>query len=149
MKARMNNFFNIKNILLLASFFLIGSQVVSPQSKTGDLPVIDFSKSYPKKEIILQDMADIEYVPLETTDDVLLSERAVLSYVSDNYILVHEPERGDIYVFNRTGKIVSHFNHKGQSGREYIAIKDEIGSNGTIFDEKNEEIFVCITVRIL
>jgi hypothetical protein len=68
-----------------------------------------------------------------------LSGNAVLSYVSDNYILVHEIRPGPcgIYVFDRTGKIVSHFNHKGQSGREYTWI------GGTIFDEKNEEIFVC------
>ncbi|MDR1407115.1 MAG: 6-bladed beta-propeller, partial [Tannerella sp.] len=78
----------LKNLILLTSFFLTGSQVTSPQSKTGGLPVIDISKKYPDKKIRLQDIADIEYVPLETTDDVLLSDKAVLSYVSDKYMLV-------------------------------------------------------------
>ncbi|MDR0604732.1 MAG: 6-bladed beta-propeller [Bacteroidales bacterium] len=127
-----------KNLILLTSFFLMGSQVISPQSKTGDLPVIDISKKYLEKKIRLQDIADIEYIPLETADDILLSDRAVLSCVSDKYILLHEPVRGDIFVFNRTGKIYSHFNHRGQGGREYAWI-----STGTVFDEKNEEIFVC------
>ena len=130
---------NLKLILLTSSLLMVGSQLISPQSKTGDLPVIDFSKVYPKKEIRLQDIADIEYIALETTDDVLLSDKATLSYVSDKYILLHEPLRGDIYVFHRTGKIYSHFNHKGQSGREYAWME----SAGTVFDEKNEEIFVC------
>jgi hypothetical protein len=117
----------------------MGSQVISPQSKKGDLPVIDISKNYSEKKIRLQDIADIEYIPLETTDDVLLSGNAVLSCVSDKYILVHEPLRGDIFVFNRTGKIYSHFNHKGGSGREY----SWMGEAGTVFDEKKEEIYVC------
>lgn len=129
----------IYNLILLILFFFTGSQTVSPQSKKGDLPVIDFSKQYPKKEILLQDIAESEYIPLETTDDVLLGDRLVLSGISDKYILIHEPWRGNIFVFNRNGKIYSHFNHKGQSSREYAWI----GDAGTILDEKNEEIFVC------
>jgi hypothetical protein len=129
------------NFILPTLFFLIGSQVINPQSKTGDLPVIDISKSHPEKRIILQDIADIEYIPLETTDDVLLSGYAELSYVSDKYIFVYEFRPGPcgIYVFDRAGKIVSHFNHKGQSSQEYAWI----GNGGAVFDEKNEEIFVC------
>ncbi len=111
----------IKNLVLLASFFLMGSQVMSPQSKKGNLPVIDFSKNYPTKDISLQDIADTEYIPLETTRDVLLSEWAVLSSVTDKYILVYEYVQGDIFVFNRNGKIYSHFNHKGQSGQVNIS----------------------------
>ncbi|MDD3359855.1 MAG: 6-bladed beta-propeller [Parabacteroides sp.] len=127
----------IKNLVLLTLFFLMGSQVMSSQSKKGNLPVIDFSKNYPTKNIRLQDIADLEYIPLETTDDVLLSERAVLSSVTDKYILVYEYVQGDIFVFNRNGKIYAHFNHKGQSGQEYPWIRY------AIFDERNEEIFVC------
>jgi len=129
----------IRNIILLTTFsFLVIIHVISAQSKKADLPVINFSKDYPKKEIRLQDIADIEYVPLETTDDILLSGEARLSFVSEKYILVHEPRHGDIFVFNRNGKIHSHFNHKGQSGQEYTWM-----AGGAIFDEKNEEIFVC------
>ena len=54
----------IKNLVLLTLFFLMGSQVMSSQSKKGNLPVIDFSKNYPTKNIRLQDIADLEYIPL-------------------------------------------------------------------------------------
>ena len=128
-----------KHFLLMIFLFLMGSQVISSQSEKSHLPVIDISKSYPKKEIRLQDITDSEYIPLETTDDVLLGNRLALSYVSDKYILIHEPIRGNIFIFNRDGTIYSHFNHKGQSGQEYAWI----GDAGVIFDEKNEEIFVC------
>jgi hypothetical protein len=116
----------------------MGSRIISSQSKTSSLPVIDFSKSYPEKEVRLQDIADVEYVPLETTDDLLLSGEATLSCISDKYIVVYEPRLGDIYIFNRNGKIHSRFNHIGGSGQEYSWIK-----SGVIFDEKTEEIYVC------
>ena len=128
-----------QKLILLLSFFLIGTQLISSQSKKGDLPVFDFSKDYPQKKLRLQDMADIEYVPLETTDDILLGGSSVLSAITDKYILVHETRLGDIFVFDRkTGKFYSHFNHKGQGGMEYNWIE-----NGTILDEKKEEIYVC------
>lgn len=128
------------NILILFILtFLMGNQIISSQSKKSSLPIIDFSKSYSQKEICLQDIAESEYIPLETTDDILLGNRLVLSYISDKYILIHEPVRGNIFIFNRDGTIYSFFNHKGQSGQEYAWI----GDAGVVFDEENEEIFVC------
>ena len=126
-----------KVFFLVCMLLLAGSQGM--QSQSGSLPVVDLSKNYPLEKLRLQDMASVEYVPLETTDDILLSGNAALSAVGDKYILVHEFQLGDIYLFDRhTGKLKSHFNHKGGSGMEYTWIK-----NGTILDEKAEEIYVC------
>lgn len=126
-----------KVFFLVCMLLLVGSQGM--QSQSGSLPVVDLSKNYPLEKLNLQDMASVEYVPLETTDDILLSGNAALSAVGDKYILVHEFQLGDIYLFDRhTGKLKSHFNHKGGSGMEYTWIK-----NGTILDEKAEEIYVC------
>ena len=126
-----------KVFFLVCMILLAGSQGM--QSQSGSLPVVDLSKNYPLEKLRLQDMASVEYVPLETTDDILLSGNAALSAVGDKYILVHEGQLGDIYLFDRhTGKLKSHFNHKGGSGMEYTWIK-----NGTILDEKAEEIYVC------
>ena len=77
-------------------FLLTGSQIVNSQSTKGNLPVIDVLKNYPNKEIKIQDIADIEYVRLETTDDVLLSghgsisDVSQLAYVSDKFIVIYE-----------------------------------------------------------
>lgn len=126
-----------KVFFLVCMLLLAGSQGM--QSQSGSLPVVDVSKNYSLEKLRLQDMASVEYVPLETTDDILLSGNAALSAVGDKYILVHEFQLGDIYLFDRhTGKLKSHFNHKGGSGMEYTWIK-----NGTILDEKAEEIYVC------
>lgn len=136
---------NKRNLMaVFASLFLLNVQLALanfPRERDGDgdLPVFDFSKNYPEKRLCLQEIAEIEYVPLETTDEILLGGSSVLSAVTDNYILIHEERLGDIFLFDRkTGKIVSHFNHKGQSGREYNWIK-----NGTVLDEEKGEIYVC------
>ena len=41
----------------------------SSTQEKEDLIVVDVSKDYPKKELILQDLFDVEYIPLETTDE--------------------------------------------------------------------------------
>jgi len=103
------------------------------------LPIIDVSKNYPQKEIHLQSIADIEYVPLETTRTVLLDRDSRLSYLSDKYIVVWQRGQGDVFVFNRNGKIETHLNRKGRGDMEYNQMLS------VIFDEKNEEIFVFDT----
>ena len=108
------------------------------QQQAGDLPVIDITRNHPRKEIRLQDIATIEYVLLETTDDIWLSEFSTLAHVSDRYIVVLKTMCGDIFVFNRNGKIISHFNHRGQEPREYSSF----GRNSVVLDENAGEIFV-------
>ena len=41
------------------------------KQSNNDLVIVDVSKNYPKKELILQDFMDVEYVALETTDEFL------------------------------------------------------------------------------
>lgn len=86
----------IKNLILLIPFFLMGCQVEKSRSVKVDLPVIDISKQYPKEEICLQDIADSEYIPLETTDDILLSAYRLVSKKDGSLISVlniHLPKR--------------------------------------------------------
>ena len=128
----------IQTLFLLLLFIIAGCQSNDRQSNTEGIPIIDLSKNHPEKKIILQDIADVEYVPLETTDDVLLSQLSILSYVSDKYIIIHDLMQYNIYVFSRNGKIISYLNRKGQGPQEYVSISGP----GVIFDEKNEEIFV-------
>ena len=45
---------------------------------TSKLPTIDITKEYPKKKLVLQDIATAEYIPLETSDKVLLNGVATL-----------------------------------------------------------------------
>ncbi|MDH6359015.1 6-bladed beta-propeller, partial [Parabacteroides sp. PF5-9] len=38
---------------------------------TGEFITVDVSIKYPKKELILQDFLDVEYIPLETKDEFI------------------------------------------------------------------------------
>jgi hypothetical protein len=75
-------------------------------------------------------------VPLETTDDVLLDKISGIVHVSDERIVVSNYHLGDVFIFDRQGKILSFFNHKGQSGTEYTYISQ------IVYDEKNREVYI-------
>ena len=59
------------NIILSAILLVMFVGCKDSKHLNDDLIHIDLSKSYPKKELILQDFMDVEYIPLETTDDFL------------------------------------------------------------------------------
>ncbi len=106
------------------------------QKESDGLIRVDVSKSYPKKELILQDLFDIEYVPLETTDEMLTEGH--IQYISDNYMIFKNLGRmaGEIFIFDRQGKAVRKINRLGQSGEEYLNIL------GIDYDEQADELFV-------
>lgn len=101
-----------------------------------DLIIVDVSKSYPEKELILQDLMDVEYIALETSDEFLT--QGLVKDVGKEYVLVtNRTNDGDILLFDRqTGKGVRKINRKGQGAEEYPRIQ------GIILDEANGEIFV-------
>ena len=107
------------------------------QKESDGLIRVDVSKSYPKKELILQDLFDIEYVPLETTDEFITTGN--VRAVGEKIIVTKNNGRldGDIFLFDRTtGKGILHFDHLGQGGEDYTNILE------ILLDEKQGEIFV-------
>ena len=90
------------------------------QKESDGLITVDVSKSYPKKELILQDLFDIEYVPLETTDEFVTAGN--VRVVDKDLIITKNNGRtdGDIFLFDRvTGKGIRKINRLGQGGEEY------------------------------
>lgn len=101
-----------------------------------DLIVIDVTKDYSeKKELILQDFMDVEYVPLETKDDFL--NQGFVQAIGKNIILVKNwNDNGDIFVYDRTGKAIRKINRKGQGGEEYVFMYN------ITLDEDRGEMFI-------
>lgn len=128
---------NKTNIFLLACCLICSYACTSqPQSTTG-IPVVDFEKEYPQKDLLVSEDADVEYVRLETTDEVLLDGLAGLYLsVTDRYIVTNNSKEGRIFVFNRQGKHLYNFMRKGNSGEEFMYAKK------VRVDDKAEEIFV-------
>ncbi len=105
-------------------------------SQRDNLIVVDVTMNYPKKELILQDFMDIEYISLETNDE-FVTQGEILA-IGNKYILVkNQVDDGDIFIFDRkTGEGLRKINRKGQGAEEYIRI------DAATMDEDNNELFI-------
>jgi hypothetical protein len=81
---------------------------------------IDMHKDYPEKTIRLQEVANVRYIPLGTTDDVLFNGTIV--NLTDEGIAGFNKKDGDILVFEGNGKPIGSFNHVGQGPQDYLQI---------------------------
>ena len=112
---------------VISLFFFMGllASCGSQERKMQEsiLPVIDLEAEYPTKEITLQDVADIQYIPLETNDNVLLSNKVKVSSISDKGIMVTGDDR--IWLFDSNGKALRCIDNKGNAPGNYNRI-DEV-----------------------
>ncbi len=122
-------------LLGLAVLLMVSCTKTETQSKKG-IPVVDVTKTYPKKEIVLQDIADVEYIPLETRDDALIDNNYQVCTISPDSLLIGNCVEGSIFLFNGQGKLLKKFKHKGQSGMEYKEIW------GLYYDSPTQEIIL-------
>lgn len=125
-----------KSSTIIVGILLILTGCGGKETATESLITVDVTANYPKKELILQDIMDVEYIPLETTDEFLT--QGLVRDISKEYILVtNRNSDGDIFIFDRkTGKGIRKINRQGLGAEEYARI------NEIILDESNREIFV-------
>lgn len=124
------------NGILVAILLVVFVGCGGNKQSNDDLIIVDVSKNYPKKELILQDFMEVEYIALETTDE-FLTQGLVLDAGKEYLLVINRNNDGDIFIFDRkTGKGVRKINRQGQGGEEYARIND------MILDESNGEIFV-------
>ena len=101
-------------IIFLAIVGFMGCQ--QSGKKNNELITVDVSANYPEKELILQDFMDVEYIPLETTDEFIT--QGVVEAIGKNIVLVRNWRDGNIFVFDRTtGKGIKKINRFGQGPR--------------------------------
>lgn len=105
-------------------------------SSTDEFITVDINESYStKKELVLQDFMDVEYIPLETNDEFI--NQGYVQAVGKKYIIVvNYNNDGNIFVYDRSGKAIRKINRKGQGGEEYTFILS------ITLDEENNEIFI-------
>ncbi|MCK9160353.1 MAG: 6-bladed beta-propeller [Parabacteroides sp.] len=121
--------------VIIPAFIFAGCSTKSPIE--NNFITVDVTKDYPKKDVVLQDIFDIEYVPLETSDEFLTSGN--VRAIGKNLIITKNNGRtdGNIYLFDRTtGKGIRRINRLGQGGEEYTNILD------IVLDEDRQEMFV-------
>ena len=123
-----------KEILILIAILFVMVRCGVGDNQSDDFITVDVTKSYPKKELILQDFMDVEYIPLETNDEFIT--QGMVMDVGKEIILIRNARDGNIFIFDRNGKCIRKFNRMGQGGEEYIM------TINVILDEDNAEIFV-------
>jgi len=122
-------------LLIILLFATTGCDEGKSGNESDAFITIDVTKSYPKKELILQDFMDVEYIPLETTYEFLCQGR-VLAVGNEIILVRNQVNDGNIYIFDKNGKGLRKINRLGRGGEEYTDI------SGVILDEDNSEIFV-------
>ena len=124
-----------KTITISIIALLIMAGCGGGKQSTDDLITVDVTKSYPKKELILQYLMDVEYIALETTDEFVC--QGVVGAVGKDIMLVRNRiNDGDLFIFDRKGKGLRKFNRKGQGPREYLSL------DRLILDEDVGEIYI-------
>ena len=124
-------------IFIEAILLLVMTSCGSDNTSTDGFITVDVTKSSysPKKELILQDFMDVEYIPLETNDEFI--NHGYVQAIGKKYIIVRNYNNdGDIFVYDRNGKAICKINRKGQGGEEYISCRS------VTLDEENEELFI-------
>lgn len=124
----------VLSIFLFSCFNKKQDQASNTFTDDNKIINIDINKEYPQKNIVIQDIAKIEYIPLETNNNSLLKNFNI-GAITDSLIIPFNRE-GDVFIFNREGKFLNTFNRFGGSGEEYSNIYN------LSFDNNTKEIYI-------
>ena len=121
---------------ILIMFLLAMSACGEGDKQAAETITVDVSTDYPEKELILQDIMDVEYIPLETTDEFIT--KGIVKAIGKNLLLVtNQSSDGDIFIFDRkSGKGLKKINRMGQGAEEYSYV------SAIALDEEKQEMFV-------
>ena len=121
--------------IIACSMFLASLMGCGNKEQAAPWTNIDLSGSIPKEERILQDLFEIEYVALETTDSFLT--RGFIEAVSQHFLITYDYNEGCLSLFDRTtGKGIRQIKRQGQGPEEFTS------PSNVIIDEKREELFI-------
>lgn len=87
----------------------------------SQIPYIDLSRDYPREKLDITDIADIRYIPLETTDESLLSS-VTTYFIGNNRIVIPDIQSQQILIFDGDGKYLNKIARQGGGPQEYSQI---------------------------
>lgn len=130
------------SLLLIGVFVLLGcssNKKQEPISKSG-IPVINLSEDVSTvPSLLLSEAAEkLEIVPLEMTDESVLSDITEMQ-VTDHNIWIDHGREFYIYRFSRTGKFLNRIGSIGQGPGEYVNYLT------FLVDEDKKEVYIFST----
>ena len=134
----------MKSILLLLIITLLGcssNKKQEPISKSG-VPVINLSEDVSTvPSLLLSEAAEkLEIVPLEMTDESVLSDITEMQ-VTDHNIWIDHGREFYIYRFSRTGKFLNKIGSIGQGPGEYTTYST------FLVDEDKKEVYIIANTK--
>ena len=106
------------------------------KQSTDDIIAVDVTKSYPQKELILQDFMDVEYIALDDADE-FVTQGMVQAIGKEIILVTNRINDGDIFLFDRNGKGIRKINRRGGGSEEYLSISN------IVLDEDSGELFIA------
>lgn len=124
----------MKNLFALQiCLFLIGCDGMSSQNA---IPQINMGEAYQEKELFLQDVAEIDYIALETTDENLFDSSGTITEISDQGIVGVDQYYNKVCFFTHDGKATGTLSKRGEGPGEYLHL------DAAWIDRAHNEIFV-------
>ena len=108
----------------------------SSEAQNANFGELDVAKDYPEKTINLEDIAEVRYVPLETTDQSLIQGIHKMA-TSDDKIVICDLVQNTIFIFDKDGHFINSINKEGPGPQDYSSIQN------FAVDFKKEEIYIC------
>lgn len=113
----MKNYFLNKTFVFVVLLTLMGCG--GGEFTTDSFITVDVTANYLKKDLILQDFMNVEYIPLKTTDEFIIKGK--VADVGKNILILTNVRQGEILIFDRsTGQGLKKINRRGQGPEEYI-----------------------------
>ena len=91
------------------------------RGKLSDFIEIKVDDQYPSRTIEMEDIAEVRYVPLETTDQSLIQGIHKMA-TSDDKIVICDLVQNTIFIFDKDGHFINSINKEGSGPQEYSAI---------------------------
>lgn len=119
------------------SFLFSAGCTMSTKSSTQDCGIIsiDAKSDYPKIELTLQSFMNVEYIPLESSDE-FVCQGQILDIGKEYIVVKNYLQDGNIFIFNRNGKGLRKINRLGSGGEDYTFVMS------AMLDENNNELFI-------
>ena len=106
------------------------------RGKLSDFIEIKVDDQYPSRTIEMEDIAEVRYVPLETTDQSLIQGIHKMA-TSDDKIVICDLVQNTIFIFDKDGHFINSINKEGPGPQEYSSIQN------FAVDFQKEEIYIC------
>jgi hypothetical protein len=104
------------------------------KNDTTKLITIDVTKNYPEKKLFLQDIAEVEYLSLETDENYLSS---FISGISESFVIGgNHVEKSFVFFDRKTGNPVSKISRYGNGPEEYNL------PAASVYSEADDEFFI-------